>query len=283
MRPERVVALAFTASVLASIGLLVVYVMGGDAQVQGTLLGFALGGLGLGVVVWATRLLHEDEVIEERPDLTSSPEAVDAAERVLEDPDISRRSLLVRLLLGASGTLAAALAIPALSLGPRPGQSLFKTRWTEGARLVDLDGNPVRLSAVQPGAVQTVFPEGEVGAADAQTLLLKVDDADLQLPEGREGWAPEGVLAYSKICTHAGCPVGLYRAESHELLCPCHQSTFNVLTGAEPTFGPADRPLPQLPLDVDDEGFLIATGDFSEPVGPGFWNVQQDEGEDRAS
>ena len=283
MRPERVVALAFTASVLASIGLLVVYVMGGDAQVQGTLLGLALGGLGLGVVVWATRLLHEDQVIEERPDLTSSPASLDSAQDVLEDPDITRRSLLVRLLMGASGTLAAALAIPALSLGPRPGQSLFKTRWTEGTRLVDLDGNPVRLSAVQPGAVQTVFPEGEVGAADAQTLLLKVEEADLQLPEGREDWAPEGVLAYSKICTHAGCPVGLYRAESHELLCPCHQSTFDVLTGAEPTFGPADRPLPQLPIDVDDDGFLIATGDFSEPVGPGFWNLQQDEGEDQAT
>lgn len=241
MRPERVVALAFTASVLASIGLLVVYVMGGDAQIEGTLLGLALGGLGLGVVVWATRLLQEDEVIEERTDLTSAPASVESTQDVLDDPDISRRSLLVRMLLGASGTLAAALAIPALSLGPRPGQSLFKTRWTEGTRLVDLDGNPVRLSAVQPGAVQTVFPEGEVGAADAQTLLLKVDSADLQLPEGREEWAPEGVLAYSKICTHAGCPVGLYRAESHELLCPCHQSTFDVLTGAEPTFGPADQ------------------------------------------
>lgn len=283
MRPEGVVALSFTASALASIGLLVVYVMGGDAQVEGTLLGLALGGLGLGIIVWATRLLHEDELIEERPDLTSSPGALDATERVLEDPDISRRSLLVRLLLGASGTLAAALAIPALSLGPRPGQSLFKTRWTEGTRLVDLDGNPVRLDAVRAGAVQTVFPEGQVGAADAQTLLLKVDETELQLPEGREEWAPEGVLAYSKICTHAGCPVGLYRAESHELLCPCHQSTFDVLTGAEPNFGPADRPLPQLPLDVDGEGFLIATGDFSEPVGPGFWNLQRDEGEDQAT
>lgn len=283
MRPERLVALAFSASVLASIGLLVVYVMGGDPQLEGTLLGLALGALGLGIVVWATRLLHEDEVIEDRPDLASTQGALEATEQALDDQDISRRSLLVRLLLGASGSLAAALAIPALSLGPRPGQSLFRTRWTDGTRLVDLEGNPVRLSAVQPGAVQTVFPEGEVGAADAQTLLLKVDAADLRLPPGREEWAPEGVLAYSKICTHAGCPVGLYRAESHELLCPCHQSTFDVLTGAEPTFGPADRPLPQLPIDVDEEGYLIATGDFSEPVGPGFWNLQHDEGEDQAS
>lgn len=278
MNPERVVALAFTASVLASIGLLVVYVMGGDAQLEGTLLGLALGGLGLGLIVWATRLLREDEVIEERPTL-GSPASIGATEEVLEEPDISRRSLLVRLLAGASGTLAAALAIPSLSLGPRPGQSLFRTRWVEGSRLVDVDGNPVKLSAVQRGAVQTVFPEGDVGAPDAQTLLLKVDETQLNLPEGRDEWAPEGIVAYSKICTHAGCPVGLYRAESHELLCPCHQSTFNVLTGAVPTFGPADRPLPQLPLDVDDDGYLVATGDFSAPVGPGFWNLQQDEGE----
>ena len=283
MRPERVVALAFTVSVVASIGLLVVYVMGGGAQLEGALLGLALGGLGLGLIVWATRLLHEDEVTEERPGLASSAGSMRETERVLDDEDISRRSLLVRLMLGASGSLAAALAIPALSLGPRPGQSLFRTRWIPGSRVVDLDGNPVKLSEVQAGAVQTVFPEGEVGAADAQTLLLKVDEARLALPDGREEWAPEGVLAYSKICTHAGCPVGLYRAESHELLCPCHQSTFNVLTGAEPTFGPADRPLPQLPLDTDEEGYLIATGDFSEPVGPGFWNLQDDEGGDRTT
>lgn len=280
MNAERVVALAFTTSVLASIGLLVVYVMGGDAQLEGTLLGLALGGLGLGLIVWATRLLREDEVIEERPAL-ASPASIGATEEALDEPDISRRSLLVRLLAGASGTLAAALAIPSLSLGPRPGQSLFRTQWVEGSRVVDVNGNPVKLSAVQRGAVQTVFPEGEVGASDAQTLLLKVDETLLQLPEGRDEWAPEGVVAFSKICTHAGCPVGLYRAESHELLCPCHQSTFDVLTGAVPNFGPADRPLPQLPLDVDDDGYLVATGDFSAPVGPGFWNLQQDEGEER--
>ncbi|HYP22826.1 MAG TPA: Rieske (2Fe-2S) protein, partial [Actinomycetota bacterium] len=91
--------------------------------------------------------------------------------------------------------------------------------------------------------------------------------------EGAE-WAPEGCVGYSKICTHAGCPVGLYRAQAHELLCPCHQSTFDVLRGAVPTFGPADRPLPQLPRGVDDEGVLIALGDFPEPVGPGFWNLR---------
>ncbi|MDP9069131.1 MAG: Rieske (2Fe-2S) protein [Actinomycetota bacterium] len=282
MKAERLVAIAFGLSVLSSLGLVAVYVAGGDAQVEGVLLGLALGGLGAGIVVWATRLLHEDVVTEERGPLGSPAAREDAAE-VLDDPDLTRRSMLVRMLIGASGTLAAALAIPALSLGPRPGQSLFRTQWVAGKRLVDVDGNPVRAEEVLPGTVQTVFPEGGVGAADAQTVLLKVDPAALRLPEGRQEWAPEGVLGYSKICTHAGCPVGLYRAESHELLCPCHQSTFDVLIGAVPNFGPADRPLPQLPIDIDEEGYLIATGDFSEPVGPGFWNLQQDEGEDRAS
>jgi ubiquinol-cytochrome c reductase iron-sulfur subunit len=105
--------------------------------------------------------------------------------------------------------------------------------------------------------VTTVFPEGH--------------------EEGRSDWAPEGCLAYSKICTHAGCPVGLYRAEAGELLCPCHQSTFDVYTGAVPVFGPAARPLPQLPLDVNEEGYLVAQGDFSAPVGPSFWNLESDE------
>ena len=283
MKPERVVGLSFTASVLASIGLGIVYFAGGEAQLEGTLLGVALGGLGVGVVVWATRLMHEEEAIEERGVLASSQENVELARDELGDDDVTRRSLLVRLLAAAGGSLGAALAIPALSLGPRPGQSLFRTQWTSGTRLVTTDGDPLRPTDVQAGSVQTVFPEGEVGAADAQTLLVKVDPALLELPEERERWAPEGVVGYSKICTHAGCPVGLYRAESHELLCPCHQSTFDVLRGAEPTFGPADRPLPQLPLDVDEEGYLIAVGDFTEPVGPGFWNLQNDAGEDRAT
>ena len=283
MRPERVVAVAFTASVLASIGLGIVYFAGGNAQLEGALLGVSLGGLGIGVVVWATRLMHDDEAIEERPPLASPTDDIEATEDELDDRDVTRRSLLVRLLAAAGGSLGAALAIPSLSLGPRPGQDLFRTQWARGSRLVTTDGDPVRPEDVQAGSVQTVFPEGNIGAADAQTLLVKVDPELLALPEGRERWAPEGVLAYSKICTHAGCPVGLYRAESHELLCPCHQSTFLVLQGAEPTFGPADRPLPQLPLDVDDAGYLVATGDFSEPVGPGFWNLQNDPGEDRAT
>lgn len=283
MSPERSVAIAFTASLFASVGLGIVYFAGGNAQIQGALLGVALGGLGVGILVWATKLMKEEEAVEERSVLASSDQTVKRAQGELGDEDVTRRSLLVRLLVAAGGSLGAALAIPALSLGPRPGQSLFRTEWSMGMRLVTSEGDPVRPDDVRAGTVQTVFPEDQVGAADAQTLLVRVDPGSLQLPEGREQWAPDGIVGYSKICTHAGCPVGLYRAESHELLCPCHQSTFDVLRGAEPTFGPADRPLPQLPIEVDDDGYLVAGGDFSEPVGPGFWNLDRDEGEDRTT
>jgi ubiquinol-cytochrome c reductase iron-sulfur subunit len=189
-------------------------------------------------------------------------------------PQVTRRTLLVRLLGLAGVALGGGVAVPALSLGPRPGQSLFKTAWTAGARLVDGDGNPLRAADIALEQVVTVFPEGHEGSADSQTLLVKVDPAALSLPAGRENWTPDGLVAYSKICTHAGCPVGLYRAESHELLCPCHQSTFDVLNGAEPTFGPAARPLPQLPLAIDAQGFVIAQDDYDEPVGPSFWNMK---------
>jgi ubiquinol-cytochrome c reductase iron-sulfur subunit len=125
--------------------------------------------------------------------------------------------------------------------------------------------------------VLTVFPEGHVGSADGQTLLIHVGEGRLQLTGERAGWAPEGFVAYSKVCTHAGCPVGLYRASQASLICPCHQSTFDVLRGAVPTFGPAARPLPQLPIQLVD-GEFRALGDFPEPVGPSFWDLTRDEG-----
>ena len=276
MKGPRLIGISFVISMLASVGLVVLYATGGDPQLEGVLLGAALGGLGLGVVVWAIDLLHEPEQTEDRETLASDSEELDDAEDALDPGLFSRRKMLVRLLGGAAATLGAALAVPALSLGPSPGQDLFKTRWTAGARLVDRDGNPLAPGDLVLDGVTTVYPEGFVDEPDSQTLLLRVDEGLISLPEGRGDWAPEGCLAYSKICTHAGCPVGLYRAQAGELLCPCHQSTFDVFTGATPVFGPAARPLPQLPIEVDDDGYLVARGDFSEPVGPSFWNLEDD-------
>lgn len=266
-RAERIVAAAFVVSALASVALVVWYAVGGGPRGEGILLGTALGAFGVGVVVWAVALMPVPEQTEERPPLHAEPGEPPGTETV------ARRTLLVRLLAMAGAAMASSIAVPALSLGPRPGQSLFRTAWMPGARLVDAKGNLLRVADIARGEVLTVFPEGHVGSAESQAVIVNVDETLLELSHERSDWTPQGCVAYSKICTHAGCPVGLYRAESHELLCPCHQSTFNVLIGAVPTFGPAARPLPQLPLAVDEDGYLVAQSDFPEPVGPSFWNM----------
>jgi ubiquinol-cytochrome c reductase iron-sulfur subunit len=273
MTPTRGVVATFLLSVLASVALVVVYVIGGNAQVEGVLLALALGGIGAGIVIWAVWLLDVPIEAEEHESLASTPEQRTEVESAAELETISRRTLLVRLLLGAGAALTAALAIPGLSLGPQPGRALFTTAWRSGSRVVGEDGQPIRPGDLDEGTVRTVFPENAIGRADAATLLIRVRPSELALDGDRAEWAPEGAIGYSKICTHAGCPVGLYRAEDNALLCPCHQSTFDVLRGAIPTFGPAVRRLPQLPLGVDGDGYLVALDDFPEPVGPSFWNV----------
>lgn len=278
MRAERWVSLALVASMLASVGLLVVYIGDiGGAQVEGLLLAVALGGVGAAIVIWAIALLQKPLETEERHQLASPPEVRAAASDALGAGEITRRRMLVRLLAGAGSLLAAALVLPAFSLGPEPGRALFVTGWRKGVRVVDEDGAPIRVTDLVLDTVRTVFPEGEVGRPDSQTLLIKLRPQDLRLPDGRDAWAPDGAVAYSKICTHAGCPVGLYRAQARQLLCPCHQSTFDVVRGAVPVFGPAARPLPQLPLDVNADGELIARDGFPEPVGPSFWNATHEQ------
>jgi ubiquinol-cytochrome c reductase iron-sulfur subunit len=277
VRAERAIVVALGVSILASLGLIVLYALGGGAQLEGILLALALGGVGAAIVIWAIALLAAPIEVEERHSLESSGEERAGAREALDPQQISRRRFLVRLLSGASAVLGAALVLPALSLGPEPGRDLFRTGWRAGSRVVDANGTPIRPGDLPLGSVQTVFPSGEVGRPDSQTLLIRVRAEDLRLAAGRADWAPQGAIGYSKICTHAGCPVGLYRAEEHALLCPCHQSTFDVLRGAVPIFGPAARPLPQLPLEVDGDGYLVARGDFPEPVGPGFWDMTHGE------
>ena len=273
MTVTRAIAVCFVASVLASVALVVTYLLGGNVQLEGILLAIALGGIGVGIVAWAIRLIDAPVEAEDYHDYASGEEVVADVRAGLGDEKITRRTLLVRLGLAAGAALTAALAIPALSLGPSPGRALFLTPWRAGARVVGEDGMPIRPADLAMGTVRTVFPEGHVGSSDAATLLIRVSRDELRLDGERLEWAPEGCIGYSKICTHAGCPVGLYRAEDHALLCPCHQSTFDVLRGAVPTFGPAARALPQLPMEVGADGYLVARGDFPEPVGPSFWNM----------
>ena len=272
-RVEWVVAALFGVTALAGLGLLVVYVLGGQTQVEGVLLAIALGSLGIGIVMWAQDLMITPVVVEERHPLEAGPEVpADLEEALAEESGFTRRRFLVGMLATALAGLAAALAIPVLSLGPAPGRELFTTAWRPGKRLVGADGVPVRAGDIPLDSLVTVFPEGDPGSADSQTLLIRVPPDQLRLDPTRAAWAPDGYVAYSKICTHAGCPVGLYRASERKLICPCHQSTFDVLTGATPVFGPAGRPLPQLPIHLQPDGTFVADGDFPEPVGPAFWN-----------
>jgi ubiquinol-cytochrome c reductase iron-sulfur subunit len=267
-----IIAASFGLSAVSSLGLTVVYVLGGLVQLEGLLLGVALGGIGIGLVLWAKELMPQGPYVEDRESLSEPSERARAAESLTRGGrEIQRRGFLGRLLGAALGCLGIAALLPIRSLGTSPGSALQKTAWTAGTRLVTLDGLPVREERLQVGGVLTVFPEGAVGSADSQTLLVRLGEGEYEPLPGREDWAPLGFVAYSKVCTHAGCPVGLYQAVTHQLFCPCHQSVFNVLAGAAPTDGPATRPLPQLPLDIDNEGYLIARSDFPEPTGPGFW------------
>src|SRR4029077_10130116 len=186
--------------------------------------------------------------IEERHPFASSAGGATLSAALDEEAGFTRRRFLVGMLIGALGGLAGALAIPVLSLGPAPGPEMFTTTWARGKRLVDIDGKVVRAVDLPIGGLVTVFPEGDPGSARAQTLLIRVPVDELRLGPDRLAGAPDGYVAYSKVCTHAGCPVGLYLASEQHLVCPCHQSTFDVLGGATPIAGPAGRALPQLPI-----------------------------------
>ena len=275
-RVEAASAAAFVVAMLASIALAVVYWQGGQPQAEGVLLAVALGGIGMGIVLWAKHFMPHDEVAEDRPPMPSSDEDIAAftADFAAGQSSLRRRRVLVATAGGACAALGVAVLFPIRSLGPRPGRGLKETPYRRALiRVVTAEGEPLRPDDLEVDGLVTVWPEGHTDAADAPTLLIRYRDSqDFQPRPGREDWTVDNIVAYSKLCTHVGCPVGLYQAESALLLCPCHQSTFDVLVGARPVFGPAARSLPQLPLDVDDEGYIIATGDFSGPVGPGFWD-----------
>jgi ubiquinol-cytochrome c reductase iron-sulfur subunit len=190
---------------------------------------------------------------------------------VPEPPDMAtRRGAFGRLWGIAAGAFAVLGIAPFIALARKSAPR--GTAWTAGARVVTPDNLPVRADTVAVGGVATVFPADHVGAPESATLLIRLPSDVLRVQSGRTGWAPDGNVAYSKICTHAGCPVAIYRHASYELYCPCHQSAFDVLDAAKPVSGPATRALPQLALDVDAEGYLIARGDYTEPVGPDSWD-----------
>jgi ubiquinol-cytochrome c reductase iron-sulfur subunit len=272
-RPGPWIAMSFGASVLASLALTIVYALGGHVQAEGALLAVALGGLSVGLILWAKKLMPVGGLVEEREYPPPQSRALEEAEEAFETGAaiLERRSFLVKMLGAAAAALGVAALFPIRSLGTRPGRSLVVTPWRTGLRVVDSNNAPILVDDVPIDGVLTVFPEGHTDAADSATLLIRLPPGAYDPMPGREDWAPEGLVAFSKICTHAGCPVGLYQSATRELFCPCHQSAFAVLQAAAPTRGPATRSLPQLPLAIED-GFIVARGDFPEPVGPGFWS-----------
>jgi len=225
----------------------------------------AIAALGVAIAAAAAaRDLHApDDLREPRHALGPTPD-------VALPPDmITRRGAFDRLWGIAAGAFALLGIAPFIALAR--GTAPRGTAWTAGARVVTPEGVAVRADTLVVGGVTTVFPAGHIDAPAAATMLIRLPPDVLRVAPGRAGWAPDGNVAYSKICTHAGCPVAIYRHASYELYCPCHQSVFDVLDAARPVGGPATRALPQLALDVDAEGYLVARGDFDEPVGPDSW------------
>ncbi|WP_458115089.1 cytochrome bc1 complex Rieske iron-sulfur subunit [Arthrobacter sp. D2-10] len=291
-RAERQVGVLFLISILGTLLFFFGYFFIpldqtiGTLRLQNLLLGlgtaFAMLGIGVGIVHWAKTLMPDHEIAEDRHEIRPEADRADAEKIVgdiLEESGIKRRPLIRNTLLGA-GVLAIFPAVAIFrDLGPLPGDVLRQTMWDEGVRLTrDPSGTPIKASDVTIGSAFHVIPEGLNESehkleekAKAVVLLMRLNPESLNPSPGREDWGYDGIVAYSKICTHVGCPVALYEQQTHHLLCPCHQSTFDLTQECKVIFGPAARPLPQLPISVDEEGYLVATSDFQEPVGPSYW------------
>jgi len=277
---ERPVAVWLVLSMLASVGFGIAYALDANGtlphgnQWLGGSIAAALGCAGVATILWSIRLVPPEQVLEERHDVPSSraDRGAAGAELTAGVEVVSRRRGLARLLGGAVGALGLASLFPLRSLvGENPDATLGRTKWTAGARLVREDGSPLRAADIDEGSVATVFPEGFAGDADSQTMLVRLHPSLLRGDAAKASWSPDGFIAYSKVCTHAGCPVALYRNDIHALVCPCHQSAFDVTKGATPIEGPAERALPQLPLRREGE-YLVAQSPYPEPVGPSWWD-----------
>jgi ubiquinol-cytochrome c reductase iron-sulfur subunit len=289
-RVEGIVALFFVLGILGVCAFGAAYWQGADTQVLAASLAVGLFCLGFGLTAWGKYLMPQGPFVEERHAMASQPQEREAMAAALVERTgvvVKRRRMLGGLLATGMGIFGVVAAFPLLrSLGPKPGSSLFRTDWKKGSLLVDATGKPVHRSDMQVGGLLTVFPKGTENTATKeavdQTVLIRVQSTPLVTMKGRTDWAPDGYVAYSKVCTHLGCPVGLYEQELELLVCPCHQSMFNVRDGAFPQFGPAPRPLPQLPIYFDSTGYLRAQSGYDQPVGPGFWE-RTTEGNGKAS
>jgi ubiquinol-cytochrome c reductase iron-sulfur subunit len=285
-RAENVVLLLFGCATLCAAAVVVVYAWDAipdQTQFLGLALGLALAFISAACIVIGKRLVVTEEIEEDYS--VPHPDDQSALEQLVEESGdrFTRKRLLFLAGAGAGTALGAALLAPAASLGPVfDVSSLYRTPWRRGVRLVDEAGRALRADDVEEATFYTAYPEhADREQMGAPIVGVRLKPAELRLPQGRHSWAPDGILAYSKICTHAGCAIALYRKPTFPavepgpaLVCPCHYSTFDVTNGGGVLFGPAGRPLPQLPLAIDGSGQLRAAGNFSGPVGPSWWGVR---------
>ncbi len=276
---ERVIAVTFLFGTLFVAAFGASFWVNAKPWILGATMGAGLFLLGVGLVAWGKYLMPRGPFVEERHTLANSDadrEAFAAAIVERGGSVVKRRKMLAGILGGGMGIFGIVALFPLLrSLGPLPKGTLFHTDWRKGSYAVDQTGRRVNVGDLAIGSIVTVFPEGtensDRGQAVDQTVLIRISNQNFTTQKGRETWGPMGYVAYSKLCTHLGCPVGLYEQQLQLLVCPCHQSMFNVTNGAIPQFGPAPRPLPQLPLYIDSNGNIRAQADYDQPVGPGFF------------
>jgi len=274
-------------SIVCAVAFVVVYAIDSlpaQTQLLGLSLGLSLLALAAALIVVGRELVSDREEIEAYPIEEHPGEQAAVVDAVTEaGARITRRKLFKLALAGTGGALGLALLTPALSLGRFLDTRAFRTTsWRGGRRLVDEAGNPWRADAIEEKNFYTAFPEGaDRSQLDAPVVLVRLPRQELRLPSRLRGYDAAGIVAYSKICTHAGCAVTLYRTPQFPptdprpaLVCPCHYSTFDPATGGAVLFGPAGRPLPMLPVRVDGRGYLRARGPFSGQIGPAWWGTR---------
>jgi ubiquinol-cytochrome c reductase iron-sulfur subunit len=282
-RAELVVAGALLAASACAVAFVLLYVFdSNNVQLLGLSLGLALLLLALAAVVAGKKVVDQRKGVEERPELVREDLEKEVAQRVVELREgVSRRRLLVASAGVAGAGLGVAAVAPLASLGPNNVNAILKeSPWRKGVRLIDESGNPLNTDQLEVGSFATAFPEGaNQRALGSPVVVVQVAESEvLENPQ----WAPRGIMAYSKVCTHAGCAISLFRYPTYQptsqppaLVCPCHYSTFDVRRGAKVVFGPAGRPLPQLPLSIDAQKNLVAASGYVGNIGPAWWGVRK--------
>ncbi|MDF3288544.1 MULTISPECIES: cytochrome bc1 complex Rieske iron-sulfur subunit [Streptomyces] len=297
-RSERTVALLFVLSMIATVGFIASYVIFPIGKIVyifpfghvsalnfslGLTLGVALFAIGAGAVHWARTLMSDEEIPDERHAIEATPEVREKVfadfRQGVKESQYGRRKLIRTTMMGALSLVPLSGVVLLRDLGPLPEKKLRTTAWRKGMKLINENTNqPLRPEDIGVGSLTFAKPEGlseddenfQTVIAKAALMIVRLNPEDIKDKRELE-WSHQGIVAYSKICTHVGCPISLYEQQTHHVLCPCHQSTFDLSDGGRVIFGPAGHALPQLRISVNAQGYLEALGDFAEPVGPSFW------------